>query len=538
MRSKFAVWIICLVVLGFVLALLAPHLVSGSEGYPPVVESKEPSAKRDQQDSLPKAAIAPPADRSAIDEVPSINIVDREGHRLAGVLIETLEKRDSPPHRRLPASAFLTMGTTASNGSLVIAGPLKGGQIIRASKRGYAMVDHLCSTNTQHSVTITLDRSACISVTCKLRDGTALPNANILVSQHPIQARETLDTSDNLRPGDALEAVVTCAKSDAFGRSRVDDLLVGDYFVDARHPDCIVVGGPKGGKVHLQEGDNVLTLDFDPLYCAIARVSGASLLSWTCDYPDGLLLRPHLVNSIDLIMGAKTGGDVNMIALAGVPNFVDSRYAPVSPDALVKTFTMERGWADIKVPVHRFSVNTAPYVASIPATQEVPSSEICVLITDPDGRDVPCDDIQFIPFRGESVAPVRIKAKAGLTRVLPDGKYALATSQPFLRKALKGITVVVGKERNKVISLAVSVSPCRLSAAFANGLPIESGQITIACQKQTETMAIEYGLRNRTLLLPVGQASVRVIGATGGKVEATVDIAAGRENMLDLGVVK
>jgi hypothetical protein len=454
------------------------------------------------------------------------------------VTLESVAQYDPKPQRRLPSTAFSTLGETGSDGALASTKAFKVGQMIRASKMGYSTSDHTVGTGEESRVRITLERGGQLSVACKLRDGTALAGVEVVLSEHPMPAREQIDLAPNTRPGTAIRAAVYSSTSDMLGHAEVTGLPPGQYYFDARHEDCVLVSGPPLGRVRVAEGEAQLAIELDPVYCALANAVGVSLISWSCDYPDGLVLRPDLVGSMERIISGRKGVGDNWVSIAGVAKFANSKYQQVASEAVVTTFTKEYGWADARIPVQRVSRTIAPYSMTVQGAKGVNSTQFLLVLADADGQEITTDDVQLIPFHGDSMSSIRLGITSGKPRVLPDGRYAISTSQPFLRKAVKGEIVTVGQEHQKTIVVPEKLIPCILTARFDNGLSVDSGTVTFICGQRTEKVTLEYGLSQRKFLLPLGVARILLVGAKGSKSETDVNVSNGIENQIDLGTLK
>ncbi len=487
--------------------------------------------------------------RAAID-APSIGnirvrVVSETGLSLARVQLAT--RRASQPLERVYRHSSATiLGFTTTLGFLDVARADVIGSVVTAWSPGYQVTEVVIPESyAETQLQLSLLKGGRLSVVCKQRDGTPLADVELSLSRSPLDhGRRAIPEFRDLRPCGDADVAVYSEVTGLDGAAHFDGLPSGELFLQPYHHSCVVVEGLPEGVSRLDpQHHEVVNLVFDPVYCAIAVIANDSLLAWGASCPDGMLLRPDLVDRLRPIrVRWESAYDHPVICVAGVARFDGARYIPPAASALVDLFTVERGWSQVSAPIWPLSPATTPDVLTLGGdVGRVRATDISFCLVTPSGREIEClEGITVKPLREDgarSFLDINVSRRA--SRMLPVGRYEVGSAQPVLNRALDGLVLDIGNEERVRIPVPLEVSPCCLVFKLDSGLEIDAAKLTLTAHGKSYQVVMTQGLAGRVLHLPVGELTVDVIARTGGRLRTTIHVPiSDRVVRIDAGVVK
>lgn len=475
---------------------------------------------RDVSEPTPVAWADLPDSSSATERVSAD--FDREGRlvvlvRSAGVPVKGVRlttRESSQPAGWLDSQYESDLGVTSEEGQLDCSFAAVAGRVMTARVSGYQVAEvAIGGQRVRPFLVMELERAASLVVLCATREGMPVDGVEVSVSGSPLpEARPPLPAFSSMRAVGAPRAAIFTATSGADGAARFDMLAVGRVFCQIHHRGYSIAAGAIPSKsTDVGPGENTLEVMLDPILGAFAVVVDDPVLTWSVRTPPGALVDARVSEQTSWIgrwWSERYASSV--LCFLAVPEWLGDQYSTVASEVEFSLLAESYGACSIRVPVRRVDQWSAPDLVQIgTGRSRVLSSEVRIRLLAPSGH--PFDGLWSMAMQLQDchgMLRLPLGERSGQAFRVPNGRYRLSCSQPFLKAALNGREFAVAGDRTIELDVPMELRECRITWETAAGAVADEGVIRLSRGGEVCNKVFGYGLSDYRWVLPVGVVSV------------------------------
>jgi hypothetical protein len=473
-----------------------------------------------------------------------IYVLSTDGRPLQGANISSHAK---PPAstRSLPSAAFQHVATTGVRGYVDVDRAQRdvlAASLLVVDLDGYQVREAAVPVDPQvESIDIRLSAAVSLTVYCRTRDGRPLAGATIVASGAHVGAEEAASIAS--RQGQELPAggteAIHVARSDAEGRAHLGRMAPGKVFLGYHHESHVVVDGVPGDMV-LVDADMQRDLIFDPVVCAVGLVVDDDVLAWMSTGDRNVLCGADIIDRLIVVDQKWRSSNGTVLCHVGVPAFLDGKYVDLPSHITFDVFTTGAGFSRVAVPLRLAVQWSNPEEIRLGNISRVEASAVSICLQGPSGVETDMlSGFQLRPLRDGRPGMLGIPLRDASPMILPNGRYAVATSQPLLLRTVTNQMVEVRGDGKLVIPLPFDATMCKLTWTDKHGLLVNSGRIAVIVGADTYEISVTANLSRCAWLLPIGDVNVSIKSAMGALGNQAVRVPSHRGVWLhSVGVVQ